>query len=103
MQRNAVFLIASLIESVMGVSNTSGTYEAYLKNWDKRAYKPFELVPLTLNETKLFGTNTIIILTATNCYVKLVGTYYILTHHIPLPIIVQHIIYLRVLPNMIIR
>lgn len=53
------FLIASLIESVMGVSNTSGTYEAYLKNWDKRAYKPFELVPLTLNETKLFGTNTI--------------------------------------------
>jgi len=26
------FLIASLLESVMGVSNTSGTYEAFLKN-----------------------------------------------------------------------
>ncbi len=53
------FLIASLIESVMGVSNTSGTYEAYLKNWDKRAYKHFELTPLTLNEVNLFGENTV--------------------------------------------
>lgn len=42
------FLLASLIESVMGVSNTSGTYEAFLKDWDKRAFKPFSLVPLRM-------------------------------------------------------
>lgn len=43
------FLIASLIESLMGVSNTSGTYEAFLKNWDKRALKEFQLEPINLN------------------------------------------------------
>lgn len=43
------FLLASLIESVMGVSNTSGTYEAFLKHWDKRALKKFQLEPINLN------------------------------------------------------
>lgn len=57
--RERNFLIASLIESVMGISNTSGTYEAYLKKWDKRAFKPFAIVPLALNETNLFGNNTV--------------------------------------------
>ncbi len=43
------FLLASLIESVMGVSNTTGTYEAFLKQWDKRAFKHFCLEPLNFN------------------------------------------------------
>ena len=46
------FLLASLIESVMGVSNTTGTYEAYLKKWDSRALKKFVFEPLILNNTK---------------------------------------------------
>ena len=33
------FLIASLLESTLRVSNTSGTYQAFLKFWDKRALK----------------------------------------------------------------
>jgi len=37
------YLLASLIESVPSVSNITGTYGAYLKNWDKRAYKKIEL------------------------------------------------------------
>jgi len=40
------FLLASLIESVMGISNTTGTYEAYLKAWDSRALKTFQITPL---------------------------------------------------------
>lgn len=53
------FLIASLLESTMGVSNTSGTYEAYLKKWDKRAFKPFILEPITINETNTININKI--------------------------------------------
>lgn len=53
------FLIASLIESVMGVSNTTGTYEAYLKNWDNRALKEFELQPLTIRKVSKIFNNTI--------------------------------------------
>lgn len=37
------YLLASLIEAVPAVSNITGTYGAYLKNWDKRAYKKIEL------------------------------------------------------------
>jgi len=36
-------LLASLIKGVPFVSNITGTYGAYLKNWDKRAYKEFEM------------------------------------------------------------
>lgn len=53
------FLIASLLESTMSVSNTSGTYEAYLKKWDKRAFKPFVLEPITINETNTINLNKI--------------------------------------------
>ena len=33
------YLLASLIEGVPYVSNITGTYGAYLKQWDKRAFK----------------------------------------------------------------
>lgn len=53
------FLLASLIESVMGVSNTTGTYEAFLKTWDKRALKSFVLAPIELNNVKPFANNIV--------------------------------------------
>lgn len=53
------FLIASMIESVTKISNTSGTYEAFLKFWDARAEKDFELTPLEINEEELFSDNLI--------------------------------------------
>src|SRR5699024_138942 len=34
------YLLASLIASIPFISNTTGTYGAYLKSWDKRALKP---------------------------------------------------------------
>lgn len=40
------YLIASLIEGIPYVSNITGTYGAYLKKWDKRAYKHIELIKL---------------------------------------------------------
>lgn len=47
------YLIASLIESIPYVSNITGTYGAYLKKWDKRAFKRLELIKLgVLNNEK---------------------------------------------------
>lgn len=47
------YLLAALIEAIPFVSNTTGTYGAYLKTWDKRAYKRLELVKLgVLNNSK---------------------------------------------------
>jgi len=40
------YLLASLIKGVPFVSNITGTYGAYLKEWDKRAYKEFEMARL---------------------------------------------------------
>ena len=42
------YLIASLIEGIPFVSNITGTYGAYLKNWDKRALKKFEMIRLNV-------------------------------------------------------
>lgn len=53
------FLIASLLESVMGISNTTGTYEAFLKAWDNRALKQFELVPLSMTDKAPIGKNIV--------------------------------------------
>lgn len=45
-----IFLLASLIESVMRVSNTSGTYEAFFKKWESRAKNKMILEPLSLEK-----------------------------------------------------
>lgn len=45
------FLIASLLESVTRVSNTSGTYEAFFKFWESRALNSFKLLPIDINNT----------------------------------------------------
>ena len=37
------FLLCALVEAVPSVSNISGTYAAFLKNWDARALKPIRL------------------------------------------------------------
>lgn len=39
------YLLDSLIEGIPFISNITGTYGAYLKHWDKRTYKPLQLVP----------------------------------------------------------
>lgn len=42
------YLLASLIEGVPSVSNITGTYGAYLKDWDKRSFKKFEMIRLNV-------------------------------------------------------
>ncbi|MDO5564852.1 MAG: Dam family site-specific DNA-(adenine-N6)-methyltransferase [Eubacteriales bacterium] len=44
------YLLACLIEGVPYVSNITGTYGAYLKQWDKRAYKNFEMIRLGIKD-----------------------------------------------------
>lgn len=50
------FLLASLIESVTRVSNTSGTYEAFFKTWESRSKKGFKLFPLTMEKKHVKST-----------------------------------------------
>lgn len=40
------YLLAGLIEGVPNISNITGTYGAYLKQWDKRTFKEFEMARL---------------------------------------------------------
>ncbi len=42
------YLLASLVEGVPFISNITGTYGAYLKKWDKRAFKKFEMIRLNV-------------------------------------------------------
>lgn len=42
------YLLATLIEGVPFISNITGTYGAYLKKWDKRAFKRFEMIRLNV-------------------------------------------------------
>lgn len=44
------YLLAALIEGVPYVSNITGTYGAYLKQWDKRALKDFEMARLDVTD-----------------------------------------------------
>ncbi len=53
------FLIASMIESVTKVSNTSGTFEAYFKFWESRAEKKFCIEPLNFNQINSKGKNQV--------------------------------------------
>lgn len=49
-EREYHYLVSTLIESIPYVSNTTGTYGAYLKHWDKRALKSLELNPLEVQD-----------------------------------------------------
>lgn len=44
------YLLASLVNAVPSVSNITGTYGAYLKNWDKRAFKKIELPQFSVED-----------------------------------------------------
>lgn len=48
------YLLATLIEAVPYVSNITGTYGAYLKHWDKRAFKDIMLEhPILFDNNKI--------------------------------------------------
>lgn len=46
------YLITCLIEAINLTSNVTGTYAAYLKNWDKRALNPIQLSHLDIIDNR---------------------------------------------------
>lgn len=58
-EKEWVYLLASLLESVMGVSNTSGTYEAFFKDWEARSNKDLMLEPLSMENLPLFSKRNV--------------------------------------------
>jgi Adenine-specific DNA methylase len=69
-QKEYMFLLASLIESILKVSNTSGTYQAYFKFWESRALKIFSIEPLEFNELPFIKANNIVYNKNTNELVR---------------------------------
>lgn len=53
------FLLASLLESVLKVSNTSGTYQAFFKFWEARSKIVYKIEPLEINSTKTVNPHNI--------------------------------------------
>ena len=43
------YLVACIVEGIPFVSNTSGTYGAFHKTWERRSYKRYELYRLSVN------------------------------------------------------
>lgn len=63
------YLLASLISAIPFVSNTTGTYGAYLKKWDKRALKKLALSAPSLNnkyQNYAYNENSILLLPKLN-------------------------------------
>jgi len=60
------YLLAGLIEGVPYVSNITGIYGAFLKHWDKRAFKKFKMVKLDVEnnykENKCFNKDSNILI-----------------------------------------
>lgn len=54
-EKEYFFLICSLIDAVPFVANISGTYSAFLKNWDRRALKKMTLEVPDIIESKQKG------------------------------------------------
>lgn len=53
------FLVASLLECVTKIANTSGTFEAYFKFWEKRATNSFEMMPLEIEISDSIFNNSV--------------------------------------------
>ena len=65
-----VFLLASLIESIPRVSNTSGTYQAFFKFWESRSLKTFILEPLEMIESENINPDNVVYSKNTNKLVR---------------------------------
>lgn len=69
-EKEYAFLLASLIESITKVSNTSGTYQAFFKFWESRALKKITLEPLEMNEALSVDENNVVYNENTNKLVR---------------------------------
>lgn len=58
-RKEYIYLLASLMESVMRISNTSGTYEAFFNDWERRSYNDFVLEPLEMEHIPLYSSENI--------------------------------------------
>jgi len=66
-----LYVLASLLESSLRVSNTSGTYQAFFKFWESRSLKPLTLEPLEFNEVPLkAGSQNVLLNEDTNLAVR---------------------------------
>uniref|UniRef100_UPI003D6C9292 DNA adenine methylase n=1 Tax=Lactococcus sp. TaxID=44273 RepID=UPI003D6C9292 len=90
------YLLASLLESVTKVSNTSGTYQAFFKFWESRALKKFTIMPLEMKDSlSVSKDNRCLIKIQIDWLGKFPEILLILIHLIQLPNILIRITFLR--------
>lgn len=65
-----LFLLASLLESTLKVSNTSGTYQAFFKFWENRAKKEIIIEPLEFKKVDCDLKNNILYSENTNKLIR---------------------------------
>jgi adenine-specific DNA-methyltransferase len=53
------YVLASLLASVLKVSNTSGTYQAYFKFWESRSTNPLKIEPIDIKVVSKVDQNNI--------------------------------------------
>lgn len=74
------YLVSCLVRALPSVSNTTGTYGAYLKKWDQRALKPLTLEPLPVldngRRNRSFNINSNILAGETRADVIYIDTPY---------------------------
>lgn len=69
-EKEYYYLLSSLIESIPRVSNTTGTYQAFLKFWESRAMKEFVLEPLDMKQCEQMHENNIVYCDNTNDLIR---------------------------------
>ena len=69
-EKEYFYLLASLIENIPRISNTTGTYQAFLKFWESRALKEFILEPLDMKQCESINENNTVYCANSNDLVR---------------------------------
>jgi adenine-specific DNA-methyltransferase len=69
-EKEYFYLLASLIESIPRISNTTGTYQAFLKFWESRAKKDLTLEPLEMKQCEQIDEGNMIYCDNTNNLIR---------------------------------
>lgn len=73
-EKEYFYLLGSLIESIPRISNTTGTYQAFLKFWESRSLKDFILEPLEIIECeRISGDNEVYCVNSNDLIRKIKG------------------------------
>jgi adenine-specific DNA-methyltransferase len=69
-EKEYFYLVASLIENIPRISNTTGTYQAFLKFWESRSLKDFTIEALNMQECENIHKDNVAYCENTNSLIR---------------------------------